>query len=403
MKRPIAISLSPNTDRADVMRAITTLASFLFHTDHDILSTVARMISKRFEGRFVILTTSGRQALYDILTVLNIGKGDEVIMQAFTCIAVAEPVLWVGAKPIYADVAEGVYTIDPADVEKKITPKTKAIIVQHTFGIPAPIEEIMRIAKQHNVPVIEDCAHAYGVLYNEKSLGTFADIAFFSFGRDKSLSSVYGGACVVKSRAHMERLRAIANKRKHAPLSWTAQQLLHPIIFSMAVPLYFVGGIGKALIVLCQKLGLLSKAVEAIEKQGRKPTHISYQYPAPLASLLYLQLKKIDAMNARRQEIAQQYHDAFGGPNGALLRFPMLVQNPGQLHMVARDQHMLLGDWYNAVLVPATSNFAAFRYEFHSCPRAEALAASTINLPTYPSLSDTQVADVIRFIKKYAS
>ena len=414
MNRPIAISLSPNTDNKDVARAWSVLFSRSLRENTDILSEVAHLISKKFDNRFVVLNSSGRQALYDLLRAYDIGLGDEVIIQAFTCIAVPEPILWVGAKPVYADVEQGSYSVDPQDILKKITSNTKAIIVQHTFGIPGPIEEIVSMAKEKNIIVIEDCAHAFGSTLNNKALGTFADASIISFGRDKCLSSVYGGACVVKNREQMEKLRALHNQRKQPPFMWTAQQLLHPILFSYIIPLYFTFGIGKALLVLFQKAGLLSRAVELQERSGRKPAHIEFQYSPALAQLLMLQLGKIDAMNARRKYIADRYMQELSGSKAVLptvpqsnqpswLRFPILVKNQKQVMFMAREKNILLGDWYDAVLVPKGSNLVEFRYAPDTCLSAEQLAQQVINLPTYPSLTDTQVSEIIALIKTYAS
>ncbi|HSX25233.1 MAG TPA: DegT/DnrJ/EryC1/StrS family aminotransferase [Candidatus Andersenbacteria bacterium] len=413
MNRPIAISLSPNTDTEDVSLAIRLLLSSRLRDDTTIFSHIAHRISARFDHRFVVLHSSGRQALYDLLRVYAIGLGDEVIIQAFTCIAVPEPILWTGATPIYADIKKDSYSIDPQDVIKKITSNTKAIIVQHTFGIPGPIEEIITIAEEKNIIVIEDCAHAFGASLSGKPLGTCGDAAIISFGRDKCLSSIYGGATIIESREHMEKLRALHNKRKQPPLSWIIQQLLHPILFSIIIPFYFIAGIGKSLLVVSQKLGLLSKAVEFQERKGRKPTHIEYQYPPALGHLLSLQLQKVDDMNNRRSEIVKRYiHELAGSvaslpsyqekSNPSWLRFPILVHNQKELLVEAHEKNMLLGDWYDAVLVPASSDTTEFRYKPNSCPVAEKVAHEVINLPTYPSLTDTQVTEIIAFVKTYA-
>ena len=137
MKRPIAISLSPNTEREDVLHALKLLFLHSNWKNTNVRSRAAELLASRFPGHFITLTSSGRQALYDLLKSYSIGKGDEVILQAFTCIAVPEPIIWTGATPIYADIAKDSYSIDPKDLERKITSHTKAIIIQHTFGINA--------------------------------------------------------------------------------------------------------------------------------------------------------------------------------------------------------------------------------------------------------------------------
>ena len=385
--------------------------------DRDIVSRASQMLAQRFPGHFVSLASSGRQALYDLLRSLDVKKGDEVIIQAFTCIAVPEPIIWAGAKPIYADLPAGrqvllnPYSIDPEDVKKKITAKTKAIIVQHTFGIPGPIEEIIAIAKEKNIFVIEDCAHALGASLNGKPLGTFGDAAIMSFGRDKSISSVFGGAVITKNKTLLDRIAAMQKSRPLPPRLWVAQQLFHPVFFWYALPWYFRSGIGKAALVFAQKIGVLSKAVASEEKKCEPPDHIAYAYSPALALLLINQLKKLDRFTARRREIAKRYQQELiptpgvgkGNTMASYLRFPMDIPHRHELLLDAREHRMLLGDWYDAPLVPASANFSVFGYSSGTCPHAEKSAKSIINLPTYPSLTDTQVTKIINFMNSYGN
>ncbi|MGI0148096.1 MAG: DegT/DnrJ/EryC1/StrS family aminotransferase, partial [Thermoplasmata archaeon] len=122
----------------------------------------------------------GRVALYAILRTLEIGHEDEVILPAFTCVVVPNAVRFAGATPVYADIVPGGYNLDPAGVERAVTPRTRAIIVQHTFGIPADLDPLLEIARRHGLAVIEDCAHSLGSEYRERGVGTFGLAAFFS-------------------------------------------------------------------------------------------------------------------------------------------------------------------------------------------------------------------------------
>ncbi len=414
MKNPIAISLSPNVEEDDMRLARHLLFVHSQWSDKNILSRASELLAKRFSGHFVSLASSGRQALYDLLRALDIKKGDEVIIQAFTCIAVPEPIIWAGATPVYADLQEGTYSIDPEEVKKKITAKTKAIIVQHTFGIPGPIEEIVAISKEKGIFVIEDCAHALGASLNGKPLGTFGDAAIMSFGRDKCISSVFGGAVITKDKALSGRIAELQKPRPLPPKLWVAQQLFHPVFFWYALPWYFRSGIGKAALVFAQKIGVLSKAVASEEKKCEPPEHIAYAYSPALALLLIRQLKKLDRFTARRQEIAKRYQQEISqnAPTSdvrnrnimaSYLRFPMNVPHRDAMLLDAREHHILLGDWYDAPLVPASADFAAFGYIPGMCPRAEELAKSIINLPTYPPLTDTQVTKIINFMNSYGN
>src|SRR6185436_2552703 len=111
------------------------------------------------EGYQAVAINSGRSAQYLILRALGLSKTDQVLIQAFTCIAVPNAVLWVGAQPAFADIDES-YNLDPQRVRRAITPNTKALIAQHTFGIPADMEALHQIADEHHLVLIEDCCHS---------------------------------------------------------------------------------------------------------------------------------------------------------------------------------------------------------------------------------------------------
>ena len=243
-------------------------------------------------------------------------------------------------------------------------------------------------------------------------MGTHGHAAIFSFGRDKALSSVFGGAISSRDNHIINKTRELQKKLKDPPLIWIKQQLFHPILFRWLMPLYFTGQIGKAMLVGFQKLHLLSKAVTAEEKRGEKPNHISYRFSGALAYVLQHQLTKLDRYTARRRAIAKTYRDALPEHQGiakplpnsepSWLRFPLLVENPKELHRTSRQQQILLGDWYNTPLAPIDCNLSAFNYTWGDCPKAEAVAKQIINLPTYPRLTDKQVKKVIKLVHDYS-
>lgn len=409
MSRPIAISLSPNTERNDIVRAWQTILR-PWH-DAETVSAVEKELTSHFGGRVAILVSSGRRALFEGLQAADIGKEDEVITQAFTCSAVPAAIYWTGARPIYADIAKNTFNIDPRSVTDRITAKTKAIIVQHTFGIPGPIAELVTIAKKYSLVLIEDCAHALGATYHSAPIGTFGDVAIASFGRDKTLSCVFGGAVASSNDVIVRKVREQQNKLQRPPLWWVAQQLLHPLVMQLIIPTYFKAGIGKATLVAMQKIGMLSKTVELREKTGGFPVHFSFQFSSALAELLQLQLKKLERYTQRRRHIAQQYRVELNNsaeiqlpvppPDSepSWLRFPVLVKNAQKMRRAARRASMLLGDWYDTPLAPSDVDFEKFGYTFGSCPVAEEASLNVINLPTYPLMSDEQVEKVVSFMK----
>ena len=131
--------------------------------------------------KYSVTLNSGTDALHLALRALDIGAGDEVITTAFTFVATTEAIGIVGATPVFADINPDTFNIDPADIESKITPKTKAIIPVHLYGQPCEMDKIMDIAKRYNLHVIEDCCQAIGAEYKGQKVGTFGDIGCISF------------------------------------------------------------------------------------------------------------------------------------------------------------------------------------------------------------------------------
>ncbi|MEO1255876.1 MAG: DegT/DnrJ/EryC1/StrS family aminotransferase, partial [Bacteroidota bacterium] len=157
-------------------------------------------------------TANGTDAIEIALKSLGIGAGDEVIVPALTWISTGGAVNNVGAEPVFVDVLEDQRTIDPYLIEAKITSKTKAIIPVHLYGLPVQMDRILSIARKYDLKVIEDCAQAHGAELGGKRVGTFGDIATFSFYPGKNLGA-YGdaGAIVTNSQELEEKSRMLAN------------------------------------------------------------------------------------------------------------------------------------------------------------------------------------------------
>ena len=162
---------------------------------------------------------NGTDAIEILLKALGVGVGDEVIVPAHSWISTSEAVTSVGAKPVFVDTDRAHYTIVAENLEKAVTPRTKAIIPVHLYGLPAPIKKIMEIARKHRLLVLEDCAQAHGATHDGSKVGTFGDAASFSFYPGKNLGA-YGdaGAMVTRDEAVADRARMIANhgqRQKH--------------------------------------------------------------------------------------------------------------------------------------------------------------------------------------------
>ena len=386
----VPIGLSPNIESDDVIRAWSVLLTPWTWYKENAKNEVIDWFQKRFDTEHVFLYTSARSALTVLLEAMHIGAGDDVLMQAFTCMVVPNAIRFAGATPIYVDV-ELSANCDPKDIERKITPRTKAIIVQHTFGTPADMKAIMTIAKKHHIAVIEDCAHALGATYEGKRVGTFGDAAFFSFGRDKCISSVFGGAVIVKNNIVAQTIGKLETKIANPSYGWIMQQLLHPILTSVVLPLY-TKGIGKFMLVFFQKLHLLSFPVSACEKAGRKPNGYILCYPNALALLVVKQLSKLDRYVAMRRKAAAVYTNMLENnptiellqvrEGSSYLRFGIRVKSQTSVLQYAKNKGIILGNWYHALIDPMGSDMERAGYKNGSCTQAEQIAHEIVNLPT---------------------
>jgi len=149
------------------------------------------------DSKYAIGVNSGTDALYLALGALDVSVGDEVIIPSFTFIATALCISYTGAKPVFIDIEDETYNIDPKKLEETITEKTKVIIPVHLYGQPANMDEILAIAKKHNIAIVEDACQAHGATYNGKKTGSLGDIGAFSFYPTKSLGAFGDGGIVV--------------------------------------------------------------------------------------------------------------------------------------------------------------------------------------------------------------
>lgn len=160
--------------------------------------------------RYAIGCASGTDALQIAMMALGIGPGDEVITTPFTFVATTETIALLGAKPVYVDINPKTYNIDPSQIERRITPRTKAIIPVHLYGLPADLDPIMDIAKKHGIKVIEDSAQSMGASYKGKKVCTFGDISCISFFPSKNLGAFGDAGMIVTNDAGVaEQIRMI--------------------------------------------------------------------------------------------------------------------------------------------------------------------------------------------------
>lgn len=353
---------------------------------------------------------NARGALYHGLTALGISAGDEVIIQAYTCVSVANAIIAAGAKPVYCDISLADLNLDPTKLESIITSKTKAIIVQHNFGLPADLKAIKAIADQHGLKLIEDCAHSLGAKYQGQPVGTFGEFSVFSFGRDKVISGVNGGLLATNNS---EIFHKLPNNLPLPKLWVILQNLRYPIVALKSFHTYYFLSLGKVIIALAKNLKLIPEITSPAENQCSDTSILNYNLPNCLASLILKELPELEKVNAHRQELATLYYQRLNSDrfkviylsNNAneniYLRCVALTTNRKSLADFLKKYGVILGNWYDQAVSPHQASLKASGFVNGSCPSAELAADQTLNLPNHFNITLADAAKVIKLIQQW--
>ena len=443
--KPIAVALSPNTSKEDVFLALALMIfpwNWKKWKKGKAIGELENKFKNYFGAEYAFSFASGRAGLFAILKSLDLKNGDEVITQAYTTVAVPNAIIWAGAKPVYVDIDEETFNMDPKKLEEKITFRTKVIIIQHTFGMPGKIKEILEIARDKNIFIIEDCAHSLGAEYQGKKTGLFGDAAFFSFGRDKIISSVFGGTVVLNSKKETLKSKDFSQKNfsnlarntelvqkiekdyknlLYPSRRWIFQQLFHPIAFAFILPIYYFLKLGQILLFLFQKLGLLSRAYLKIEKEGKMPENFLQKLPNASAILALSQFEKLEKFNEHRIKIAnfysqnlkvdedinQQVYPKYKLPfvpenlKHIFLYYTIQTSQRDEILKKAKENKIILGNWFSGAVSPQEVNLEAAGYKIGDCPIAEKTGKQSLNLPTHQGITLKDAERIVEFLKKY--
>lgn len=345
---------------------------------------------------------TGRMAFYSILKAMGIKKGDEVILPGYTCVVVPNAVIYCGGKPVYIDIDRKTLNIDASKIEKKITPRTKVIYAQHTFGSFCDMSFITKIAKKHNLQVVEDCSQAFGAEYAGRKLGTFGNAAYFTTEQSKIISTGMGGMAVTNNKELAVKIKQIQDQAdfyEEKVVKKIALQIVlywifyHPLIYFFGK--YILGALRQ------KKFFLESTTKEEID--GKRPKEYPVRLSNIQAKIGLSQLENIDNNLNHRHKIARRYRDLLTRLNYEIpenndkffnpsyVRYWFLTERKEEFKEQFRGRGIELGEWFNSPLHPKKDNLEALFYERGSCPVAEYITEHNLNLPTHPKINQGDI------------
>jgi len=403
--------LGGTTTGADCALALWHLLSRRALIEGPALARYEQSFAERIGVRHAISFASARVGFYGLLQALGVGDGDEVLLPVPTHIVVANAVRYTGARPVYVDCDPRSYTMDLSQAEVRVTPRTKMLLLQHTFGIPSEMDAALALARRHGLHVIEDCVHALGARYRGRPVGGFGVAGFFSSEETKTISTTMGGMVVTDDAGLAESVRAFQTRCAWPSRRLTTGYLLKLVVYHVLTQPRVHGGARWA----HEKLGRrnpLPRATNEIDRSGGRPPHYEQRLANAQAALGLRQLERLDANLAHRRRVAARYASRLSAlgffppswpqeAHPALVRYPVRVDDRESV-IEALKPIVGLGTWFTSVLEEADSP-AHGDYEVGSCPTAEDVARHLVNLPTHQRVSDRDVETIVAALAAVAA
>jgi perosamine synthetase len=395
--------LGGSTSPGDVLAAAAYLLSPWRLVDGPAIREYERAFADSVGARYAYSYSAGRVALYGILRALGVGVGDEVLIQVPTHIVVANAIRYTGARAVFVDSCPDTFNIDLAAAKRKITEKTRAIVLQHTFGIPADLEASLDLGREHGLEVIEDCVHALGARYEGRPVGTFGRASFFSTEETKTITTTMGGMAVTDDGEVARALAEFQLTCSRPPPSLVVRYLLKLVSYELLTEPHlhpFTRGLYEAM----GRRNPLPGPTTKEEVHGLRPTRYARRLSNAQAALGLRQLRRLQANLDHRSWVAGEYAERLerlGFPIPAMpssaepsfVRYPLLVRDR-QAAVAAVSPHAVLGTWFTSVLEEALDPTSC-EYEQGSCPIAEMLAERLVNLPTHERVKLQDIEAII--------
>lgn len=359
-------------DEDDIQAVVDVLRGDYLTTGPNV-ANFEKTVCEYTGAKYAVAISNGTAALHAACFAAGIGQGDEVITTPITFAASSNCVLYCGGTPVFADIKPDTYNVDPEDIRRKITDKTKAIIAVHFTGQPCEMDEIHAIAKENNLLVIEDAAHALGADYKGTKIGALSDMTTFSFHPVKHITTGEGGMIMTNDEKLYEKL------------------------------------------VLFRSHGITRDEKLMTRNEGGwyyQQLDLGYNYRITdiQCALGTSQMKKLDRFVARRRELVARYNEAFADVEGIVC--PAQAEgcnNSWHLYVVQVPNRKEMYDKLKEAGINANVHYIpVYKHPYYQengyadicCPNAEELYAHMISLPLYPDLTDKEQDYVIECVKK---
>lgn len=356
----------------DDIRAVEEVLKSDFLTTGPKVAEFEKMLCGYMGAKHCATVNSGTSALDIAVGALELPAGSEIITTPFTFVASSNCILYNNCKPVFADINAKTYNIDPAQIEKKITKKTKAIIYVDYAGQPCEIDEIREIAKKNDLRLIEDACHALGAEYKGKKIGSFADMTVFSFHPVKHITTGEGGAVTTEDEELFDKLKLLRN---HGIDKTPSERTSY---------LYDMKVLGR-----------------------------NYRITDLQCALGISQLKKIEKFIKRREEIARIYGEEFGKVAGITAPYVKPdVRHAWHLYTILLDKRVnrdrffdsmrAKGIGVNVHYIPAYkfTYYRQFGINPKDFPNTEDIYSRTITLPMFQGMKNADIADVVSAAKE---
>jgi len=376
---------------------------------HTAVERFQAAFAERVQASHARAFWKGRVAMYAMLRAMGVGEGDEVILPGYTCVMDVNPVMYLGARPVYVDIEPVTYNMDPGGIEAKITPATKVIVAQHTYGYPCDMDAIMDVADRHGIPVVEDCCLSLGSTYKDRLCGSFGVAAYWSFQWNKPFTTGIGGMITTSNaeltgkidRLCQEHLQPAAGggARMLAAQRLVYRMLIYPRTTALITTL-FRWMTRKHLVVGSSSTAEFTPAMADDFFMGMS---------AGQARAGLRQLRKLDKGIAHRRKMRNVYDQLLREagwevpPLGAdidpvLVRYPVRVADKALAIARAPGSGIELGTWFECPLHPIETPLELYGYREGMCPVAEQACREVVNLPTHPRAGKRTAKRSVRFV-----